>query len=311
MSLLSQQLPMFSQYVLNGFLLNPAMAGHDGYTTISTTARQQWLGFKDAPQTYSASWQTRLLKRSYKIVNHPIRQKNLLIPSTKGRVGLGAYVLNDVNANLARTGASLNYAYHIFMKNSQLSFGLSAKLFQYRIYKEALTFAEEGDPVLNGNFNTVAYTPDFDFGVLIRGASYFVGFSISNLLESTILIGGEDLPGFSTYRHYWVIGSGKFELNTDFVLEPGILLKTTENWNPQGDFSLKLHYRDHYWGGIAYRTNNSIIALVGIRIEGLFIGYSFDWGFSEINRYAYGSHEVNLSVKMGSSARRYKWVNRY
>ena len=129
----AQQLPLYSQYILNGFMVNPAMAGYDGYTSFNTTARQQWLGFKEAPQTYSASWQTRVLRQSYKIINHPIRRKNLLIPSTKGRVGLGAYIINDVNAKLARTGASFTYAYHIFMNNNQLSFGLSAKLFQYKI----------------------------------------------------------------------------------------------------------------------------------------------------------------------------------
>ena len=60
-NLLAQQLPIYSQYILNGFMINPAMAGHDGYTSFNTTARQQWLGFKEAPQTYSASWQTRML----------------------------------------------------------------------------------------------------------------------------------------------------------------------------------------------------------------------------------------------------------
>ena len=113
----AQQLPLYSQYLLNGFMINPAMAGHDGYTSFNVTARQQWLGFKEAPQTYSGSWQTRLFRRSYKIVNNPIRKKNMLIPSTKGRVGLGAYVINDLNAQVSRTGLSFTYAYHIILNN--------------------------------------------------------------------------------------------------------------------------------------------------------------------------------------------------
>ena len=63
--LMAQQLPLYSQYVLNAFMVNPAIAGHDGYTSFNTTARQQWLGFSEAPRTYSASWQTRVLKKSY------------------------------------------------------------------------------------------------------------------------------------------------------------------------------------------------------------------------------------------------------
>jgi len=306
-----QQLPLYTQYIQNGFMINPAMAGHDGYTSFNTTARQQWLGFKDAPRTYSASWQTRLLKKSYKIKSSSISRGNRLVPSTKGRVGLGAYVLNDVNANVARTGLSFTYAYHIIMNNQQLSFGLAAKAFQYRIYKEALTFGEDGDPVMNGNFNTVAYSPDADVGILFRSREYFVGFSVSNLLQTSVLIGTNELPDFKTYRHYWLMGGYKFELNKEFELEPGLLFRTSENWNPLGDFSLKLYYLDLFWGGISYRTNKSIIALVGVRIESLYFGYSFDWALSEIGHYNYGSHEITLSVKLGDNARRYKWLNRY
>ena len=49
----AQQLPVYSQYMMNGFLINPAVAGHEGYTAINITAREQWLGMKDAPGTYA------------------------------------------------------------------------------------------------------------------------------------------------------------------------------------------------------------------------------------------------------------------
>jgi type IX secretion system PorP/SprF family membrane protein len=307
----AQQLPIYSQYMLNGFMINPAMAGYDGYTSFNVTARQQWLGFKEAPQTYSASWNSRLFRQSYKIVNNPFRNKNMVIPSTKGRVGLGAYVINDLNANVARTGLSFTYAYHIILNNQQLSFGLAVKAFQYRIYTEQLTFGEEGDPVLNNDFVNVAYSPDADFGVFFQGFDYFVGFSISNLLQTSVLIGANELPNFKTYRHYWLMGGYRFELSPDVDLEPSMLLKTPENWNPQGDFTLKVYYGDLFWGGLSYRTNNSLIALLGVRLERLYVGYSFDWALGEISHFNYGSHEVTLSVKLGDNTRRYKWLNRY
>ncbi len=307
--LAAQQLPVYSQYILNGFMINPAMAGHDGYTSFNTTARQQWLGWKEAPQTYSASWQTRILHQDYKIVSHPIRNKNMLIPSSRGRVGLGAYIINDVNANVARTGVSFTYAYHIILNNQQLSFGLAVKAFQYRIDKEVLTFGVAGDPV--GNLNPVAYSPDADFGVQFKGFDYFVGFSVSNLLQTSVLIGKNELADFKTYRHYWLMGGYRFMLSPEFELEPSALLKTSENWNPQGDFSVRLYYTDLIWGGVSYRTNKSIIAMVGTRVDIVHFGYSFDWALSEIGHFNYGSHEITLSVKLGSNARRYKWRNRY
>lgn len=309
--LTAQQLPLYSQYIFNSFMVNPATAGYDGYTSFNTTARQQWLGFGQAPRTFSASWQTRVLKRSYKIINRPVASDNRLRPSTKGRVGLGAYLINDVNANVARTGASFTYAYHIYLRNQQLSFGLAAKAFQYRIDKDQLTFGENGDPVMNGDFKTVAYSPDADFGIFFYDPSFIVGFSISNLLQTHVKIGGNEIADFKTYRHYWFMGAYRFRISDMLELEPGTLLKTTENWNPQGDFTLKLYFEDQFWGGLSYRTNQSMILLIGVRIEGLHFGYSFDWAFSEIGHFNYGSHEISLSYKLGDSARRYKWLNRY
>ena len=40
----AQQVPMYSQYIMNGFLVNPSFAGRDGYTTVNLTVREQWVG---------------------------------------------------------------------------------------------------------------------------------------------------------------------------------------------------------------------------------------------------------------------------
>jgi type IX secretion system PorP/SprF family membrane protein len=305
-----QLLPLYSQYVLNGFMVNPSMAGYDGYTSFNTSARQQWLGFHQAPRTYSASWQTRVLKRSYRIIGRDVKSNNKLKQSTRGRVGLGAYIINDVNANTASTGVAFSYAYHIIMNNRQLSFGLSGKAFQYRLNRDELIFGEDGDPVLNG-MKSVAYSPDFDFGMFFQDRNYFIGASISNLLQTAAKIGGNELPDFGTPRHYWVMGGYRFNLTQNLDLEPLTLLKTTEDWNPQGDFTVKLHYDELFWGGLSYRTNQSVILLFGVRVDNLYFGYSFDWALSAIGHFNYGSHEITFSVKLGDNARRYRWLNRY
>jgi len=307
----AQELPLYSQYVQNAFMVNPAVAGQDGYTSFNTTARQQWLGFSEAPRTYSASWQTRVLRKSYKIVNRPVKSDNRLKPSTKGRVGLGAYLINDDNAKVARTGISFTYAYHLWLGRQQLSFGLAAKAFQYRIDKDRLTFGVNGDPVMNSDFKTVAYSPDADVGIYFQDPNYFAGFSISNLLQTAVKVGANEIADFKTYRHYWFMGAYRFRLSEMLELEPGTLLKSPENWNPQGDFTVKLYVADQFWGGLSYRTNKSMILLLGVRMEGLHFGYSFDWAFSEIGHFNYGSHEVTLAYKIGDNARRYKWLNRY
>ena len=61
----AQQLPLYSQYLYNKFLINPAVAGSDGYTSLNLTARKQWVGLSGSPQTFSFGAQTRFLKRGH------------------------------------------------------------------------------------------------------------------------------------------------------------------------------------------------------------------------------------------------------
>jgi type IX secretion system PorP/SprF family membrane protein len=72
----AQQLPVYSQYIFNKYLINPAVAGADGYTSINLTTRQQWAGYKGAPQTYSLSGQGRLLKQKYLIKDNIFNRKS-------------------------------------------------------------------------------------------------------------------------------------------------------------------------------------------------------------------------------------------
>jgi type IX secretion system PorP/SprF family membrane protein len=305
-----QQLPIFSQYVMNGFILNPAMAGYDGFSSVNTTTRQQWIGFRDAPQTYSASWQTRILQRSHRIVGHPIRERNMLLPSTKGRVGLGGYVINDSNGNMARTGLQFTYGYHIIMDNHQLSFGLAGKLFQYRIADENLTFGRDDDPLVNAGIRYVGYIPDIDVGIYWTNTTYFIGASVNNLLQSQIN-GGDNALDIRVFRHYWLMAGYKFPVSSNIAVEPNIMLKTTEQWIPQGDIGVRLYFIEDFWAGLAFRTDGSMISLLGMRSNGLFIGYAFDISFSSIQRFNYGTHELSLSFKFGDDARRYRWLRRY
>ena len=188
----AQQFPLYTQYKNNGFLLNPAMAGYDGYTSFNLTSRKQWIGFENAPLTYSLSGQTRLLRKSYQIKNRPVRN-NTLRPGTKGRVGLGGYLLNDVNGHLSRTGAQFTYAYHIIMHRNQLSFGLGGQMFQYKIDESKLTYRDITDPIAQTMLNTVALIPDANFGVYFFNDIYYLGFSANQLFESVLKIGSSDL----------------------------------------------------------------------------------------------------------------------
>jgi type IX secretion system PorP/SprF family membrane protein len=305
-----QQLPLYTQYMNNGFLVNPAMAGYDGYTSFNLTARKQWIGFEGAPLTYSFSGQTRMLRKSYRIVSRPIRN-NKFVPSTRGRVGLGGYFFNDINGNISRTGGEFTYAYHIYMLRSQLSFGLSGQFFQYKIGDD-LNFYTPGDPRVEAGLDRVAFIPDANAGVYWSAREFYLGFSAYQLFESVLKIGSGDLGNLRMLRHYYLMGGYRF-INeyTGFEFEPSFLFKTTEQFLPEGDLSFKVYYREDYWAGLSYRTNGSLAAMFGVRSDRYFIGYAYDYALSSIRKFSFGSHEILLSLKFGDNARRYRWLNRY
>jgi len=307
----TQQLPLYSQYMMNGFLLNPAVAGSDGYTSFNLTAREQWLGFKNAPSTYSFSFQTRILKKSY-ILKSITARKKIYRPSTKGRVGLGGYIFNDKNGLVTRTGLQFTYAYHIWFDQTQLSFGLSGSLFQFRVDDEALTFYDEREPlVVSGDLRKAIYVPDANFGVYLLNPNFYAGFSVAQLFQSYLKLGNVTLDDYRMLRHYYVTGGYNFQLHHGFEIEPSLLFKTTERWLPQLDLNLKVYYKEDYWAGVSYRTDGALVILGGVRVSQFYFGYAFDYTLSSIQKYSIGSHEIMIAVKLGDNTRRYRWIDRY
>ncbi len=323
----SQQFPIYSQYIMNAFLLNPAIAGHEGYTSVNLTVREQWVGVKDAPSTYAISGQTRLLKNSFIARSKSIRRRRRVM-SRSGKVGLGGYVFSDQSGIFTRNGFSGTYSYHLALKRSQLSFGLALKGFQYKIDQSKINDPDYGkddyyEPaVYDKSENLIA---DFDFGSYYSDKNLIAGFSIQNLFESIIRFKGYEGSQFRLERHYLVLAGYRYDI-IDFVFtEPSVLFKLSEAGIAQLDANLRFYIKEDYWGGISYRTGSgkrisdesmngmgsSLIFMGGARVDKFYLGYSFGYNFSSIAKETLGSHEILLSMKFGDSARRYRWLNRY
>ncbi len=302
----AQQLPLYSQYMMNGFLINPAIAGSDGYTTAALTTRDHWAGLKDSPKTYAISIQSRILWKKSSASNSS-KSKGLFKKS--GRVGLGAYIFNDKNALISRTGGQISYAYHIFLQNNQLSFGLAASAFQFKIDQDKLKF-RDSDPIMAEGFDNLIYVPDFTFGMYLLNSKSFLGISAAQLLQTRIKVGNENFD-YKMNRHYYILGGYRFEISNNVKIEPSFLIRGTEMGLIQADINLKCIYNDFYWVGTSYRTGTSVGLLLGAKAKNVYFGYAFDYNLSDIQKYSFGSHEFNIAVKFGDSSRRYRWMIRY
>lgn len=307
-SIYSQQDPVYSQYILNEFLINPSMAGIDGMTTINITGRKQWLGLRYSPETYSASITTRILKSPFNI------SKKKYHKGTKGRVGLGLAFFNDKNGAINRTNFQFTYAYHIFIQNYQLSFGLKTYGTQLRIDNELIEFRNEDSPEIEGFLGNSTFIPDAGAGINFSTPKANLGFSVINLFQSFVKIDNIDLESneLKHIRHYSIHGLYRKQLaNKKWITEPSAILRANEDLNFSADISTRFIYENEYWVGLSVRTSGELVLILGLKVNRCVIGYSFDYGFNQLSYRSYGSHEIVVALKFGESARRYRWLERY
>ena len=314
--LLSQQVPMYSQYTMNGFLVNPSSAGKEGYSAVNLTVREQWVGMSGAPRTYAVSFQTRILEDSY-ISKATTVRKNVVRPTKGGRVGVGGYIFNDNNGIMQRTGFQAAYAYHIPMGEmndvpNNLSLGLAFTGYRHFINMEGLIY-DRNDPLINSLDRSVFIT-DFNFGASYTTAKYHAGFAMTNILRGNLIFGDTSkVNNRNELGHFFLTGGVKIPINTDWTFEPSGFIKGSDMFfkSIQMDITGRMYYKEDYWAGLSYRTRDAIIMLLGLKYDKFYIGYAYDYPMTDIRTRTSGSHELSLAVKFGDKARRYRWINAY
>jgi type IX secretion system PorP/SprF family membrane protein len=305
-----QQLPLYSQYLYNKFLINPAVAGSDGYTSFNLTAREQWVGYSGAPRTFSFSGQTRVLKRGYQIKTSG--RRNIYRPKTDGKIGFGGYIFSDKNGLIQRTGFQASYSYHMWVQNNtQLSMGLAVTGYHFKINEREINFEDPNEPWLNNELRRGIFVPDADFGIYILNPRYNIGFSTEQLFGAAAKIGNEAYRNLQMDRHYYLFGSYNFEMGNKTEFQPSALLMMSEQMKPLADIGLTYIYDQRIWAGVSYRTSKAIIANFGMTYTNMYIGYAFDFTLQEIQRVTYGTHELTITIRFGDSARKYRWLDRY
>jgi len=319
----AQQLPLYSDYILNGFVLNPAMAGSEGYTTLGLSTRDQWAGIENSPKTDVIGYQWRILREGPTITNNPLTQERHM-ERHSGRVGLGIYIYNDQNGLIQRTGIQASYAYHVFINNRQLSFGLGVNTFQFSIASDQSNFGSVNhntDPLYNTKFANQVLIPDATTGIYLLSYDAFYGLSIANLFQSRLRIGSTSYD-YRIFRTYYLMGGKRFNKVEQFAFEPSFLLQASETSVIQVNLQFREYYEQDYYLGLIYRSGQgdnligglqpSAIGLqIGVKWERFFFSYAFDYTLSSIQSHSYGSHELNIALKLGDNARRYKWLIRY
>lgn len=260
--ILSQQQQSFSQYHLNDFAFNPAIAGTKSYTAFQLAYRRQWEGIEGSPKTMMAYTHTPIEINSFSL-------------------GVGMMLYSDQAAAVQRNGVSLSYAQQ-FSYNDAVSFSLcmTGNAEQYSFNRKILEKnLDPADPLLAAAGKWKIAT-DAGFSFLVYGDRWSAGAFGNNLFQSRINIRNNSQA--KLFRHYYAMAQVEFELDQErnFTLLPSIMVKAVRGIPVQTDINVNFIHQDSKWLGLHVRTNETYVFSLntGMLInEKLVMGYAYDF----------------------------------
>ena len=283
--LFAQQDPMYSQYVFNGLLINPAYAGTREVLNATALYRNQWVNIPGAPKTGVFS------------IDSPVKNE---------KVGLGLNLIVDKIGVTNHTGISGIYSYKLKFNESSLSFGIQAGVGFYNSTNSEVVYANNPstDPAFVTDYHKVL--PNFAFGMYYHSDRFFAGMSVMDILGKTIQ---KDLyPNLSNdltvsvVSHFFFNSGYLIDLSPTVKFQPSCLLKFVAGAPMEGDINGVFSFFDLLYLGASYRSFASIDFLTQVRVsQKLSLGYSYEYSTNQLSNFTSGSHEIVLRYQFDFS----------
>lgn len=273
----AQQLPQYSQYMLNDFIINPAITGSKDHFRAISNNRYQWLGIVDAPRTYTLS---------------------VYGPHKHQPMGFGGFIYQDVTGPTSRLGAQAAYSYQFKASDAlNISLGLSAGFMQYKIDATKITFHDVEVNIQDNMYTD--YLPDASFGVYAYGDNYYGGVSVNQLFNNRIKVAGTRAESETNLvSQINLMGGYRYDINETFSIEPSVLVRYELQAPFAAELNAKVIYNKYVWGGISYRYDDAVSVLIGYEIlEQIYFAYAYDFSTSAIRNHSSGTHEIMIGAR--------------
>ncbi|MCZ4222518.1 PorP/SprF family type IX secretion system membrane protein [Pedobacter rhodius] len=307
----AQQKPQYTQYVLNNYLLNPALSGVENYTDVKLGYRQQWAGLADAPKTafVSAHWAlgseylwSNALSFDEKGNDPRSRSYQQYYTASPAHHGVGFSAVNDKAGQLTTTAFNLSYAYHLILNDKlNMSVGIAGGFTRIGIDANRLLLENPNDPSL-GNAIESQFKPDVSAGIWLYGSRFFSGISVQQLRPQQLSFSddgnynqGKQVP------HFFLTGGYKLYVSEDMHLIPSVMVKAVQGVPLSVDANLKLGLKDKVWIGAGYRNQDAVTVMAGVNVSSLInVTYAYDFTTSGLNQVSTGSHEIVLGFLLNN-----------
>ena len=317
----AQQKPHYTQYVLNQYIINPAISGIENYVDVKLSARDQWVGLSGAPKTAYLTIHAPLGKKDYRTsaTSYSIPGQNPRgqyywenYTAAEPHHGIGLSVINDKTGSFNRFTSTVSYAYHIGLNpTTNLSAGFAAGISKVSIDRSKHDFDGNGDPIDPATGSAVSgelfkIRPDLSAGLYLYSRDYFIGLAAQQVIPQKLQFA--DDASFSTkgklIPHIFLNAGYRFLLTEDINAIPSLLVKYingSSKSNIQPEANLKLQYRDLFWVGGSYRYQDGYAGMIGLNVGNTFnVGYAYDFTTTNLNTVSRGTHELMIGFLLGN-----------
>lgn len=276
--------PVYSQYLQNGLMINPAYTGSRGALSTFMSYRMQWMGTSGAPVIQSVSLHT---------------------PMKNDKVALGVMAQFMQFGLTKSTSIYANYAYHIKLGKGKISFGMKGGVDLSNSDYSGILLTKKDDPVFMNNDKQYVL-PNVGAGVYYFSDKFFAGVSVPTFLSYNKTASGSVEPYHSFNEYDFVFSAGGLITFSDFLkFKPSVLvdysLQETKKLT-QLDISGNFILADLIWLGGSYRTSEEVaVGILQIQLnQQLMFGFSYDIPVGSMSSFRNGSSEFILRYEFGS-----------
>lgn len=310
----AQQRPHYTQYILNNYVLNPALSGIENYADLKLSARDQWVGINGAPQTFYLTVHAPLGKKDYKTTatSYNVPGENPrgtayweAYSASEAHHGVGLSVISDKSGNFTRSTVAVSYAYHIGLSpTTNLALGVAPGITRVSRNVGNTDFGGgvNTDPVQATSESINRLRPDLSAGLWLYSGNYFVGLSAQQIIPQRIsFVDDANYGGGKLIPHLFLTAGYRLLLSEDINALPSFMVKYVSPNEPQVDINAKVQYRDLLWLGGGVRVKEGYQGMIGVNVANTFnVGYAYDFTQTKLNTTSRGTHEIVVGFLLGN-----------
>lgn len=286
-SKISLTYPVFSQYLQNGMMINPAYTGTRGHLSTFISYRKQWMGMKGSPD---------------------IKSLSLHSPMKNDKVALGLIGQFMKYGYTNATSVYASYAYHLRLGNGKLSLGLKGGFDRSDTDFTGILLSTDGDPVFTST-DKPYMLPNVSAGAYYFTDKFFAGFAVPAFLSYSRTTTGNAQAYHSFNDYDLVFSAGALISFSEFLrFKPSFLLDYSMSGpEPIKQFDINGNFiiADVIWLGGSWRTSEEVaVGIIQVQINPqLMFGFSYDYPVGRMDYlskgFMNGSSEFILRYEFG------------